>query len=915
MGMEMKQELEWNEAQKIVISEDLVAVAKRQLQFLSAVDRNRWLYKEGPALQRAIHRYNACWLPLLAKHTEFRIMEGPLVVPLDCEWVWHCHRLNPVRYKTDCEELYGRILDNHNVVSSIHGTSERETKEIWNNMYPDETYDLDLTRAFSDDISKVIFGAAKYTRYNLVSAIERQSPFFYQVSRPHMSNDLFLEAAVARYKGFLHLIKRNKERSIRRFCVPTYDIDLIWHSHQLNPVSYCKDLLEALGKVLEHDDTDSDRTKGNKLDVGFFETTEQWEKTFGSRYSRAGAMYRGSAPSPLITTPNVSNFVTKKVLSPQGYQKLIHLPDVNVVEVLLEFVELRNLPEGHKGSVYVLFSKTEPDKIFNAKRRLDILSESGEKQIASFHCQPSGRLLFTLVSRPASNLRIPRRARILGSTSISLEEFLVPVSNLSLEKWLELVPSPTDVNSKPISIRVAISFTVPVPAPYVLRMIRSRTFSKSSCFFPLPGRVEFAKSWTYITDEAGNEIISLHMRQLPSTQVSALGSTDLMVALDYDFATLISDYLLRKLNVISNFEQQPKLVNTRSYVGKPELLWSLTCMYYRNLKDAKVTNDSTPKKEVIGINGSGETHHLAALVGTEWSLIESQWSLQLQRTINKDGHLFELTGHRMVKLFPGRKLDYEPKHCEKRGSDCDFITAVEFSAEDPYGRAVALLDLKSGVVKVQEESLLLLATTLAFIFADILRKEGYKGITAIAENIKERDHVSQEANGGHDEGQRDNLASSVMTSTELNAEVARGNMVIPVKGGACSGSCGSGCGNVTKSGGCGGCGGGECGNMMKSGGCGGCGSGCGGCGGGCGNMMKSGGCGGCGSGCGGCGGGCGSVTKSGGCGGCGSGCGSMTKSGGCGGCGGGSILAHGASPCVDGDKSQAALQENEALLA
>ncbi|KAK3012596.1 hypothetical protein RJ639_009596, partial [Escallonia herrerae] len=845
-GMEMKQELEWNEAQKIVISKDLVAGAKRQLQFLSAVDRNRWLYKEGPALQRAIYRYNACWLPLLAKHTEFRIVEGPLVVPLDCEWVWHCHRLNPVRYKTDCEELFGRILDNHNVVSSIHGTSERETKEIWNNMYPDETYDLDLTRAFSDDISKVIFGAAKHTRYNLVSAIERQSPFFYQVSRPHMSNDLFLEAAVARYKGFLHLIKRNKERSIRRFCVPTYDIDLIWHSHQLNPVSYCKDLLEALGKVLEHDDTDSDRTKGNKLDVGFFETTEQWEKTFGLGYWRAGAMYRGSAPSPLTTTPNVSNFVTKKVLSPQGYQKLIHLPDVNVVEVLLEFVELKNLPEGHKGYVYVLFSKTQPDKIFNAKRRLDILSESGEKQVASFHCQPSGRLLFTLVSRPASNLRIPRRARILGSTSISLEEFLAPVSNLSLEKWLELVPGSTNVNSKPISIRVAISFTVPVPAPYVLHMIRSLTFSKSSCFFPLPGRVEFAKSWTNITDEAGNEIISLHMR---------------------------------------------------------------------NLKDAKVTNDNTPKKEVIGINGSGETHHLAALVGTEWSLIESQWSLQLQRTINKDGHLFELTGHRMVKLFPGRKLDYEPKHCEKQGSDCDFITVVEFSAEDPYGRAVALLDLKSGVVKVQEESLVLLATTLAFIFADILRKEGYKGITAMAENIKERDHVSQEANGGRDEGQRDNLASSVMTSTELNAEVARGNMVVPVKGGACSGSCGSGCGNVTKSGGCGG---GKCGNMMKSGGCGGCGSGCGGCGGGCGNMMKSGGCGGCGSGCGGCGGGCGSMTKSGGCGGCGSGCGSTTKSGGCGGCGGGSILAHGAStasPCVDGDKSQAALQENEALLA
>nr|GEW41101.1 hypothetical protein [Tanacetum cinerariifolium] len=53
--MGMGQESEWN----------------AQLQFLAAVDRNRWLY-EAPALQRAIYRYNACWLPLLAKHLESR---------------------------------------------------------------------------------------------------------------------------------------------------------------------------------------------------------------------------------------------------------------------------------------------------------------------------------------------------------------------------------------------------------------------------------------------------------------------------------------------------------------------------------------------------------------------------------------------------------------------------------------------------------------------------------------------------------------------------------------------------------------------------------------------------------------------------------------------------------------------------
>lgn len=52
----MEQELEWIEAQKIGVSVDLVAAAKTQLQFLAAVDRNRYLY-EGPALHRAIYRF------------------------------------------------------------------------------------------------------------------------------------------------------------------------------------------------------------------------------------------------------------------------------------------------------------------------------------------------------------------------------------------------------------------------------------------------------------------------------------------------------------------------------------------------------------------------------------------------------------------------------------------------------------------------------------------------------------------------------------------------------------------------------------------------------------------------------------------------------------------------------------------
>ncbi|KAJ6340243.1 hypothetical protein OIU77_008075 [Salix suchowensis] len=819
MEREKEQELEWLNAQKIEITVDLLAAAKQHLQFLAAVDKNRWLY-DGPTLDKAIFRYNACWLPLLAKHAESPISEGPLVVPLDCEWIWHCHRLNPLRYKSDCVELYGKILDYSDVVSSVKGVFKKQTEEIWNRFYPDERYDFDL--AFSEAVNEKISTLEKCTNYDLVSAVKRQSPFFYQVSRPHMNNDIFLQEAIARYKGFLHIIKRNWEKSINCFCVPTYDIDLIWHTHQLHPVSYCKDVSQALGRVLAHDDMDSDRSKGRKLDVGFSGTTRHWEEKFGRRYWKAGAMYRGSDPSPLTTIPFQSNILSKELEKSNQNKMIIDLPEVKIAEVLLEIVGVKDLPERHKGKLFVMFNKKHPDAFFNVKRRLTILSESGEKDVASFQCEPKGELFFELVSHSPSNLPLTKLCKTMGTTSFSLEDFLNPVSELSVERWVQLQPASGNMCSKPICLRIAVSLSAPIQAPYELHMIRSRGQSKTYCFFPLSGREQHAKGYTSVVEKTGAEIISLQMR---------------------------------------------------------------------NSTKAKEKERSIPKQQVTGVMKTGETCILADFVGTRWCLMDSQWYLELKMKSNEDGSLFELTGCRTVKLFQGKKLDFEPKCCEKKRSELDFMTAVEFSAENPYGKAVALLDLKSGSVKVKESWLVLPAIISAFILSDILKKEGYNGFTSNRENL-EVDGLVEKAKGLNEEPEQISLTASSEGNMELNVDVAKGSIV---KSGNCGGS---GCGDIVRSGNCGGCGGcgggGGCGDTMKSGNSGGgCGGGCGGCGGcggggGCDETMKSGDSGGgCGGGCGGCGGcggggGCGDTMKSGnsggGCGGCG---------GGCGGCGGG----------------------------
>lgn len=61
--------------------------------------------------------------------------------------------------------------------------------------------------------------------------------------------------------------------------------------------------------------TQTELEKGKKLDVGFSGTTKQWEETFGGRYWRARAIYRGCAPSPLTTTPWLSDMTGKDVVA------------------------------------------------------------------------------------------------------------------------------------------------------------------------------------------------------------------------------------------------------------------------------------------------------------------------------------------------------------------------------------------------------------------------------------------------------------------------------------------------------------------------------------------------------------------------------------------------------------------------
>jgi hypothetical protein len=148
-----------------------------------------------------------------------------------------------VGYRDYCIKKYGRVI-NVPLLADLGSEMEAQErcKKLWTLHYPKEPFDimdtlskLPLTLATStakvypiDEFNAVDHGILELEE--LVGTVARQSSFYYQVSQPYMWEDSFLQVAKERYKCFLHMLSRLKGSSL---CVPTFDIDLMWHAHQV----------------------------------------------------------------------------------------------------------------------------------------------------------------------------------------------------------------------------------------------------------------------------------------------------------------------------------------------------------------------------------------------------------------------------------------------------------------------------------------------------------------------------------------------------------------------------------------------------------------------------------------------------------------------------------------------------------
>ncbi|PCH42493.1 hypothetical protein WOLCODRAFT_17768 [Wolfiporia cocos MD-104 SS10] len=105
-------------------------------------------------------------------------------------------------------------------------------------------------------------------------------PAFYQDE----DERIVLEHAIARYHAFLDLIST----SATPLYVPTLDIDLVWHSHQLMAKQYGTDCKAYVGRYIDHDLSSMGGCDESFADCAVFDWCILLQKRFGIAYMHCG---------------------------------------------------------------------------------------------------------------------------------------------------------------------------------------------------------------------------------------------------------------------------------------------------------------------------------------------------------------------------------------------------------------------------------------------------------------------------------------------------------------------------------------------------------------------------------------------------------------------------------------------------
>ena len=196
---------------------------------------------------------------------------------LDVLMVWHAFMLNPVKYAR-FEKLTNLPRD---------GLNWAALPTSWNQPMEPLTLPSSSTTTVTSPTFPITTKAGHLATidFDLEAAVHRQHSFATKMTRYawHRSPDapIIIHNATRRYTNFFSLIKSTRGNMK---IVPTLDIDLIWHTHQLRPAAYRSFSRVGPGKgFINHDDTIKEDT--SRMETSFSDTQDVYRRVFGEEYS------------------------------------------------------------------------------------------------------------------------------------------------------------------------------------------------------------------------------------------------------------------------------------------------------------------------------------------------------------------------------------------------------------------------------------------------------------------------------------------------------------------------------------------------------------------------------------------------------------------------------------------------------
>ncbi|WWC64554.1 uncharacterized protein I303_107165 [Kwoniella dejecticola CBS 10117] len=182
---------------------------------------------------------------------------------------WHAHLLNPTIYDNDIQGAYRALTGLEFPLTAIAEAIRQDTLPPFRPLTPEQESDLQKTVWSPEETGM---------------AIERQAKFIANMKRIGWLREEYwqkglmeLQFSIVLYHAWLDLMQSTQSRY---FLVPRLDIDLAWHTHQLNHARYKADTNKILGKLLNHNVAAGDEKIGDGLEV----TKKLWKERFGWEY-------------------------------------------------------------------------------------------------------------------------------------------------------------------------------------------------------------------------------------------------------------------------------------------------------------------------------------------------------------------------------------------------------------------------------------------------------------------------------------------------------------------------------------------------------------------------------------------------------------------------------------------------------